>query len=114
MIFKIILCGLVFRETEWVLELTALFGLRLEELRRTLGLTRDELASRTGIDVRRIASYELEGAWPDPKTVSKLALGLEVGVHDVFDFTDTRVCPKLTLERRLEMRRRRARASRHG
>lgn len=113
MIFKIILYAPAFRETKWVLELTALFGLRLEELRRALGLSRDELASRTGIDVRRIASYELEGAWPDPKTMSKLALGLEVRVHDILDFTDTRVCPKLTLERRLEMRRRRARAARH-
>jgi transcriptional regulator with XRE-family HTH domain len=79
-------------------------GLRIEELRNSLRLSRDELAKRTGVDARQIANYELYGAWPLPETLSKLIDGLGIEIHDLFDFTDTRKRCFVSFQERLANR----------
>ena len=87
-----------------MLDLRVSLGLRIEELRNSLHLSREELAKRTGIDARQIANYELYGAWPLPETLVKLTDSLGVEIHDLFDFTDTRKRPFVSFQDRLANR----------
>lgn len=89
-------------------DLRVLLGLRIEELRDSLHLSRERLAEETGIDARQIASYELYGAWPDPENLMKLLRGLNVEIHELFDFTETRKCPRMSFEQRLANRKERS------
>ena len=91
-----------------MLDLRVSLGLRIEELRNSLHLSRERLAENTGIDARQIASYELYGAWPDPENLANLLRGLNVEVHELFDFTETRKCPRMSFEQRLANRRERS------
>jgi transcriptional regulator with XRE-family HTH domain len=95
-----------------MVDLRVSLGLRLEELRTWANLSRAELANITGIDPRQIADYELYEVWPEPENLAALATGLGVDVHDVFDFTDTRIRSLLPLAERLEKRRQRSDRSR--
>lgn len=88
-------------------DLRVSLGLRIEELRTSLHLSREQLGERVGIDARQIANYELYGAWPDPETVVSLSRSLSIEIHDLFDFTETRKCPLVPLAERLASRRRR-------
>jgi transcriptional regulator with XRE-family HTH domain len=88
-----------------VLDLRVSLGLRIEELRTALHLSREELAARVGVDARQIANYELYGAWPEPENIVDLIRGLRVEIHDVFDFTENRKCPRLSFEERLANRK---------
>jgi transcriptional regulator with XRE-family HTH domain len=83
-------------------------GLRIEELRNSLHLSREQLAERTGIDARQIANYELYGAWPEPEKLIALIGGFGIEIHDLFDFTENRKCLRLSFEQRLAERRQRA------
>jgi transcriptional regulator with XRE-family HTH domain len=87
-----------------VTDLRVLLGLRIEELRTSLSLNRAELARRVDIEERQIINYERYGAWPKPETLVKLAKGLEVEIHDVLDFSETRRRPQASLEQRLANR----------
>ena len=89
-------------------DLRVLFGLRLEELRNWAHMSREELAGRTGLDPRQIADYELYGVWPEPENVTQLSVGLDIGVHELFNFTETRRRTQLPLEQRLAKRKTRA------
>jgi transcriptional regulator with XRE-family HTH domain len=91
-----------------VLDLRVLLGLRIEELRTALHLSREQLAERVGIDARQIANYELYGAWPEPEKLADLIRGLSVEIHDLFDFTENRKCPRLSFDERLANRRQRS------
>jgi transcriptional regulator with XRE-family HTH domain len=91
-----------------VLTLRVSLGLRIEELRTSLHLSRDELGELVEIDPRNLASYELYGVWPEPETLTDLSKGLRVEIHDLFDFTETRKRPALSLEERLANRGKRA------
>ena len=81
-----------------------MLGLRLEELRNWDRLTREEMAQRTSLDPRQIADYELYGVWPDPEKLTRLSVALSVEIHELFDFTETRIHSLLPLEQRLERR----------
>lgn len=87
-----------------MLDLRVSLGLRIQELRNSLNLSREQLAERVGIDARQIANYELYGAWPEPETLVNLIKGLGVEIHDLFDFTDTRKHPVISFEERLANR----------
>ncbi len=91
-----------------MLSLRVSLGLRIEELRTSLPLSRDELGKLVGIDPRNLASYELYGVWPEPETLTELSKGLGVEIHDLFDFTEARKRPALSLEERLAKRGKRA------
>ncbi len=83
-------------------------GLRIEELRISQQLSREQLGERVGMDARQIANYELYGTWPDPETLDSLSRGLSIDVRDLFDFSDTRRCPLVPLDERLGNRKRRS------
>ncbi len=87
-----------------MLDLKVSLGLRIEELRNSLRLSREELAKFAGVDARQIANYELYGAWPKPETLAKLVDGLGVEIHDLFDFTETRKRPLVPFQERLANR----------
>lgn len=88
-----------------MVDLRVWLGLRLEELRIWANLSRPDLEKLTGIEVRKIANYELYGVWPDPGTLSALATGLGIEeMRDLFDFTESRIRSLLPLEERLAMR----------
>ena len=87
-----------------MLSLRIKLGLRLEELRNWMRLTRDGLAKRTGLDPRQIADYELYGVWPEPEQLELLPKGLNVDIRDVFDFTEQRIRSMFPLEERLAKR----------
>ncbi len=87
-----------------MLNLRVWLGLRLEELRNWSHLSRDGLAKLTGLDPRQIADYERYGVWPEPENLIKLADGLDVEIHEIFDFTETRKRSLLPLEERLAKR----------
>lgn len=91
-----------------MLDLRVSLGLRIQELRTSLQLSREQLGERAGIDSRQIANYELYGAWPDPETLVSLSRSLSIDIHDLFDFTETRRCPLVPFEERLVNRRRRS------
>jgi transcriptional regulator with XRE-family HTH domain len=67
-------------------------------------LTRDELAKRTGLDPRQIASYELYSVWPKPEQLELLREAFDVDIHDLFDFTDRRIRSMFPLDERLAKR----------
>lgn len=92
--------------SESVLDLRSSLGLRIEELRTCLRLSREQFASRTGLDPRQIANYELYGTWPEPEKLTIIATGLKVTVRDLFDFSDTRSYPQIPLKERLSSRKR--------
>jgi transcriptional regulator with XRE-family HTH domain len=85
-------------------DLRVMLGLRLEELRNWAHMTREELAQRTDLDPRQLADYELYGVWPEPENLTRLSAGLDVVVHELFNFTETRVRSLLPLEQRLAKR----------
>lgn len=110
--FKIILFALRRDHTQLVLDLRTALGLRIEEIRNSLQLSREQLASRVGIDARQVANCELYGAWPEPETVTKIAVALGVEIHDLFTFTEARKLPLIPLEKRLAGRESRSEKAR--
>lgn len=85
-------------------------GVRIEELRNALKLTRAQLADILDVDARQIAAYELEGVWPSPEMASALKTAFGVELHDLYDLTQTRLIPRVPIERRLEIRAQRKKA----
>lgn len=85
-------------------------GVRIEELRNALKLTRAQLADILDVDVRQIAAYELEGVWPSPEMASALKAAFGVELHDLYDLTPTRIIPRVSIEQRLEIRAQRREA----
>ena len=60
-------------------------GQKLNELRKELGITIEELGNRSGISRQQINYYELERGLPTIPTLQKLAKGLECSVFDIID-----------------------------
>lgn len=87
-----------------MLDLRVMLGLRLEELRNWAHMTREELAQRTNLDTRQLADYELYGVWPEPENLVRLSVGLDIVIHELFNFTEARMRSLLPLEDRLEKR----------
>ena len=95
-----------------MLALRVSLGLRIEEIRISLQLSREDLANVVGIDPRHVANCELYGAWPEPETLEKIAAAFGLDLHDLVDFTETRRIPTLSLEKRLNRRISRSKKSR--
>lgn len=91
-----------------MLDLRVSLGLRIEELRNSLHLSREQLAARVGIDARQIANYELYGTWPEPEKLVDLIGGFGIEIQDLFDFTENRKCPRVSFEQRLADRKQRS------
>jgi transcriptional regulator with XRE-family HTH domain len=84
--------------------LRLLLGVRIEELRNALKLTRAQLAEVLGMDTRQIAAYELEGMWPSPEMASALMKAFNIEFRDLYDLTPNRIIPRISIEQRLEIR----------
>jgi transcriptional regulator with XRE-family HTH domain len=59
------------------------FGNRLPQLRKTQGLTQEELAEKVGVTQRVIAYYEKDGAQPPGPILADLASALKVSVDEL-------------------------------
>ena len=60
------------------------FGKRVAELRRQVGLTQEQLAAKTTLTVRTVASIEQGRRWAKLGTLHKLSRGLAVATSDLF------------------------------
>ena len=76
-----------------MLDFRVLLGWRIRELRETARMSRAKLAEFANVGPRQIANYELSGAWPSPETIAGLIKGLDVEIHELFDFTNFRKRP---------------------
>ena len=62
------------------------FGKRLRELRKAKGMTQEELAGNTGIELRQYGRIERGEINTTINTASRLADALEIHVRELFDF----------------------------
>ncbi|WP_436763051.1 pyridoxamine 5'-phosphate oxidase family protein [Streptosporangium sp. V21-05] len=62
-------------------------GRRVSRLRESLGLSREQLAGRAGVDLGYVEYLEESAASPAAETVSRLASALEVGVEELLGAT---------------------------
>ncbi len=68
------------------MDIKFLFGKRLKELRKTLGLSQDELAEKTDISSKYLSRIEMGQHFPSINTLVKLANALNVELKDFFEF----------------------------
>ena len=67
-------------------EIKELFGKRIKELRRNLGLSQEELAEKAEISSRYLSRVEMGQQFPSIDTLVKLAKALNVELKDFFEF----------------------------
>jgi transcriptional regulator with XRE-family HTH domain len=60
------------------------FGKRVAEVRKSRGITQQQLAERVGLSVVAIAYIETGKRWPRLGTVSKIAKHLKVDLQEFF------------------------------
>jgi transcriptional regulator with XRE-family HTH domain len=60
------------------------FGKRVAEVRKSRGITQQQLAELTGMSVVAIAYIETGKRWARLGTLSKIAKHLNVNIHDLF------------------------------
>lgn len=60
------------------------FGKRVAEVRKSRGVTQQELAERTNLSVVAIAYIETGKRWARLGTLSKIAKALKVTINDLF------------------------------
>ena len=79
-----------------------LFGARIRELRKGLGLSQEDFAEKVDVDHRHISRIELGQNFPELETIEKIASALNVEIRDLFDFQcsshDTEIKMKLNIE----------------
>ncbi len=61
-----------------------IFGRRVAEVRKSRGVTQQQLAELTGMSVVAIAYIETGKRWARMGTLSKIAMNLKVDIHDLF------------------------------
>lgn len=66
-------------------EAASRIGARIGEVRRSAGLTQDELAAATGIDSSNLRAYEAGRAMPSVQTVVRIAVALAVRPGELID-----------------------------
>ncbi len=67
-------------------EIKTLFGKRMKELRKNLGLSQDELAEKVDISSKYLSRIEMGQHFPSIDTLVKLANALNVELRDFFEF----------------------------
>jgi len=63
-----------------------LLGQRIRELRKTRGLSQDQLSEKIGIDSKHLSRIELGKSFPYMETLEAIAAALGVEIKDLFDF----------------------------
>jgi len=64
------------------------FGLRLQEIRKSLGLTQENIAERIEMDIPNLSNIENGKRFMTPENIEKIAKALSVEVKDFFDITN--------------------------
>lgn len=62
------------------------FGLRLQELRKSLGLTQESVAEKISMDTPNLSNIENGKRFMSPENIEKIAKALGVDVKDLFDY----------------------------
>ncbi len=62
------------------------FGKRLKELRKSQGLTQEQLAEKIGMDTQNLCKMENGSHFPQTKNLYKIAEVLNIEVKDLFDY----------------------------
>ncbi|HHT9115754.1 MAG: helix-turn-helix transcriptional regulator [Planctomycetes bacterium] len=63
-----------------------LFGVRIKEIRKTRGLSQEQLSGKIDIDPKHLSRIESGRSFPSLDTLEKLANALQVEVKDFFEF----------------------------
>lgn len=63
-----------------------LLGLRIRELRKSKGLSQDQLSEQIGIDAKHLSRIELGKSFPYMETLEGIAKALGVEIKDLFEF----------------------------
>jgi transcriptional regulator with XRE-family HTH domain len=69
-----------------VSELIVRFGKRVKELRKSIGITQDELAERVEVSKDYIGLIERGLRSPSLQTVEKIAISLKVSITSLFEY----------------------------
>lgn len=62
------------------------FGKRIKELRKSKGLTQEQIAELINIEPPNISKIECGMHFPQPEKIEKIAKVLEVEIKDLFEF----------------------------
>lgn len=62
------------------------FGRRIRELRKSKGLTQEQIAELINIEPPNVSKLESGLHFPQPDKIEKLAKALNLEIHDLFDF----------------------------
>lgn len=81
-----------------------LLGCRIKELRRSKGLSQDQLSEQIGIDPKHLSRIELGKSFPYMETLEAIAKALQVELKDLFDFShlEARAIDKNQIEELLD------------
>jgi len=63
-----------------------LFGRKIKELRKRLGMTQSDLAERVAVDNKHISCIESGKNFPSPDLIDRLGQALHVEPKDLFEF----------------------------
>lgn len=80
------------------MEKLKLFGRRIKELRKTKGLTQEQLAEILGLYQKQIGNIETGSYFTTMPNLEKLANALGVEIKDLFDFEHQKTGKELTEE----------------
>lgn len=64
-----------------------LLGVRIKEIRKTRGLSQEQLSGKIDIDPKHLSRLEVGRSFPSLDTLEKLANALQVDLRDFFEFT---------------------------
>ena len=62
------------------------FGKRLRELRKSAGLTQEQLAEQVSIEPTNLSKIECGMHFPQPEKIEKIAGVLDVSISELFNF----------------------------
>ena len=77
---------IIVNEVLFMKSLKEKFGLRLQELRKSLSLTQESVAENIAMDTPNLSNIENGKRFMSPENIEKIAKALNVEVKDLFDY----------------------------
>ncbi len=74
------------------------FGLRIQELRKSLGFTQESVAEKIDMDIPNLSNIENGKRFMTPENIEKIAKALNVEVKDLFDYEHHQPKEKLIIK----------------